>query len=189
MRAAGGAVQRYVAGAVPSSPEDLSAFLREELAKLQSAYNALADGQLDLTTVAPAKPRDGMTRYAAAGVLGALAGMYSYYGGAWHFADSGMERGSNANGDYVRFPDGTQICYGVFAPVTLAPGATGWSWTYPAAFSAVPYVSPRLVGGWSGSWKIENESVSASGTSGFAFNTDATNKTVAHNYMAIGRWY
>lgn len=41
-----------------------------------------------------------------------------------------VERGSNANGEYVRFADGTQICtaYLVFAD----SGDT--TWTYPAAF-------------------------------------------------------
>ena len=43
----------------------------------------LADGQLDLITVAPSKPRDGMFRYADAGVLGATQGFYGFYNGAW----------------------------------------------------------------------------------------------------------
>ena len=83
MRAAGGAVQRYAAGIVPQSADELSAFLRAELSKLQAAFNVLADGQLDLITVAPPKPRDGMMRYAAAGVLGTGQGFYGYYNGSW----------------------------------------------------------------------------------------------------------
>lgn len=49
-----------------------------------------------------------------------------------------IETGSNADGQYVRFADGTQICT---ASVTLAHGAAAWcglTWTYPAAFAAVP---------------------------------------------------
>jgi hypothetical protein len=32
-----------------------------------------------------------------------------------------IERGSTANGDYVRFADGTQICTNANAPITTAP--------------------------------------------------------------------
>lgn len=49
-----------------------------------------------------------------------------------------IERGSNANGAYVRFADGTQICT---ATATLTYGAAdycSYGWTYPAAFVATP---------------------------------------------------
>lgn len=85
MRPAGGAVLRYAAGIVPNEPQQLATFLRDELASLQGALQALADGQLDQTTVAPDKPRDGMLRYAAAGVLGAGAGFYGFHSGGWQF--------------------------------------------------------------------------------------------------------
>ena len=83
MRAAGGSVQRYAAGIVPDEATRLPAFLRTELTGIQSALSGVADGQLDLVTVAPAKPRDGMMRYGAAGVLGAGQGFYGYYAGGW----------------------------------------------------------------------------------------------------------
>ena len=85
MRAPGGAALRYAAGIVPDAPDALAPFLREELAKLQASLQVLADGQLDLTTVAPDKPRDGMFRFAAAGVLGAGAGFYGFHSGMWNF--------------------------------------------------------------------------------------------------------
>lgn len=83
MRAAG--VRRYVAGIVPESPGAMAQFLREELASIQNALDAMAEGMQDLITVAPAKPRDGMVRYGAAGVLGVGEGFYGYYASAWHF--------------------------------------------------------------------------------------------------------
>ena len=51
-----------------------------------------------------------------------------------------IERGSNVNGEYVRFADGTQICRVGFADVTLAANALGSlvAWSYPAAFAVVP---------------------------------------------------
>ncbi len=52
-----------------------------------------------------------------------------------------IERGSNANGDYVRFADGTQICWATvtlgFASVSFLNG----TWVFPAAFMAPPVVS------------------------------------------------
>lgn len=62
-----------------------------------------------------------------------------------------IERGENANGDFVRFADGTQICYSpVFSgDATTARGAAyQWAanqeWTYPVAFSGqgAVYVVP-----------------------------------------------
>ena len=48
-----------------------------------------------------------------------------------------IERGSNANGEYVRFADGTQIC----TQVRTASTGAGTSWSFPAAFAAVPVVT------------------------------------------------
>lgn len=87
MRPAGGSTRRYTAGAVPAKSEDLTAYLRDELWQIEAMLNALADGQLDVTTVAPAKPRDGMLRLAD-GTLwnpGSGRGFYGYSNGAWRF--------------------------------------------------------------------------------------------------------
>lgn len=47
----------------------------------------------------------------------------------------GYERGSNANGEYVRFPDGTQICTITNVSCTfIGSNRIAYSWTYPAAF-------------------------------------------------------
>ncbi|MDO9524977.1 MAG: hypothetical protein Q7J57_05480 [Gemmobacter sp.] len=59
-----------------------------------------------------------------------------------------IERGSNANGDYVRFADGTQICTITTLSAPNASTARGslfrsadLTWTYPAAFSAAPVIA------------------------------------------------
>lgn len=73
-------------------------------------------------------------------------------GNVWQpWSKASAERGSNANGEYVRFGDGTQICWilvdktnddwtqnygGLFVP------ANPHTWTYPAAFSVQPTVVP-----------------------------------------------
>lgn len=83
MRATGAAISRYVPGHVPDDPADLTRFLQEELIRLQQALNLMMEGQLDVTSVAPAKPRNGMLRYSAAGILGVGEGFYGREAGAW----------------------------------------------------------------------------------------------------------
>jgi len=71
----------------PDDPGALAAFLREELSKIEAALIAVGEGQLDLTTVAPTKPREGMIRLAD-GTLwnpGSGSGFYGYRAGAWRF--------------------------------------------------------------------------------------------------------
>ena len=54
-----------------------------------------------------------------------------------------IERGSNANGDYTRFADGTQICRVSFTSSATAAVTR----TFPAAFSAAPTVSAMVGAG------------------------------------------
>lgn len=50
-----------------------------------------------------------------------------------------IQRGSNANGEFVRFADGTQICWiSGFTMTYLNASILIGDWTYPAAFSAAP---------------------------------------------------
>lgn len=78
---------RYTPQQVPQAAEELPRYLRDELTRIQLVISALADGQLDTTTVAPSKPRDGMLRLADGTNWnpGSGAGVYAYYGAAWHF--------------------------------------------------------------------------------------------------------
>lgn len=48
-----------------------------------------------------------------------------------------IQRGTGANGEFVRYADGTQICTHALAGSTTA----AVTWTYPAAFIAVPSVT------------------------------------------------
>ncbi|OPE26181.1 phage tail protein, partial [Pseudomonas aeruginosa] len=47
-----------------------------------------------------------------------------------------IERGSNANGEYVRFADGTQICWTNTLTFTAGVSSVGANWSYPASFSS-----------------------------------------------------
>ena len=79
---------RYVPSAVPSNPEDIPAFLQEELKRMPIAVNNLSDGHIDKTHVAPDKPRDGDFRFADGTNWnpGHGRGLYYYDGvdGHWH---------------------------------------------------------------------------------------------------------
>lgn len=55
---------RYTKSPVPSNPEDIPAYLQAELDKISAIIGNIADGHLDVTHVAPSKPRDGDIRYA-----------------------------------------------------------------------------------------------------------------------------
>jgi hypothetical protein len=83
VRSTQGQVNRYAPQPVPEQYD--SAYLRNELQQIQFALSQIADGQLDVTTVAPAKPRDGMIRRSGATGWnpGSGQGVYCYYNGAW----------------------------------------------------------------------------------------------------------
>lgn len=65
-----------------------------------------------------------------------------------------IQRGSNANGEFVRFADGTQICViSASQVIAMTSNVSGFftvaiGWTFPAAFSVAPVVTPtaRLFG-------------------------------------------
>jgi hypothetical protein len=99
-----------------------------------------------------------------------------------------VERGDAANGAFVRFGDGTQICFHAL-PITLAAGAVvAIGWTYPAAFvfSILPlaqYMGSNTTGISGGL-----EGATFTGASGFLKNNASISATGLVQYMAIGRW-
>jgi hypothetical protein len=106
-----------------------------------------------------------------------------------------IERGSNANGEYVRFADGTQICWqrtNFSADSTTAVGnmyswASGQVWTFPAVFASNPNVSATGINYGGTSWG----SVSTPTTTAVAvFCLSAiplTNRAI--RCVAVGRWF
>jgi hypothetical protein len=119
-----------------------------------------------------------------------------------------IERGSNANGEYTRFADGTLIC-----TVTINLGPRNFSgsgtyndpyrtnvanWTFPAAFAAVPVLQiTPVVNGASGLERAHTgtaqsvsttvvTSIQAVACAGVA--TGPTVLVTAH-LVAIGRWF
>lgn len=106
-----------------------------------------------------------------------------------------IERGSNANGEYVRFADGTQICISTRPAVSCetAQGALFMntslqSWTFPSAF--VVGSQPAVVGGAGTTLRFVGLSAPSTTTVSYrvlAALTDAT--TYAPTLIAVGRWF
>lgn len=101
-------------------------------------------------------------------------------------------QGSNSNGEWVRFPDGTQICWkrelNNGGNTSLSAGALyrsgNISWTFPSAFEGGVSI-------WGASdtwthWVTSNGSTSTTGT--FIQWSTSSSKNVNMYVMAIGRW-
>lgn len=104
-----------------------------------------------------------------------------------------IERGSNANGDFVRFADGLQICLKTvsIASVLTIDGALFRSidsvWTYPAAFANVPSVfcgNTNNANIWGTAWNATATTVSVRGRS-----TVEVTGGRSVDMQAIGRWF
>jgi hypothetical protein len=129
-------------------------------------------------------------------------------------ANFGIETGSNTNGNYVKYPDGTMICYYSLTPKTNAytwvsspcGGASNYSywytsgltWTYPAAFISapaltisadIPFVGPESHYVWSDG---ANPKTRAKYEHGIIANanpgTKAGTAVISVSFTAIGRW-
>lgn len=105
-----------------------------------------------------------------------------------------IERGSNANGKYVRFADGTQICTHILSIASVA--ANGYAiltWTFPASFGGSNPVCPAWIG-------VPSLS---SALAGFTYHQGVTLTTATQVFvngptvqsindvhaLAVGRWF
>lgn len=113
--------------------------------------------------------------------------------GGW-IARRGVERGSNANGDWVRFEDGTQICTHLIT-VTAANVASGalWTsnqedWTFPVAFSTTAGLT--VTGAVIAALRWCNCSGVTTTVGSFRQWAAASNAATPNaRVQAIGRWY
>ncbi|MEX5576797.1 hypothetical protein [Pseudophaeobacter sp. A-200-2] len=136
-------------------------------------------------------PTDWAAIYTAGNILGAV----SQSGGAPTGAV--IERGSNANGEYVRLADGTQICTHTM-PTVAADTAFGGlysgpveTWNFPAAFFGTPTVSGGVDGGstnttyrWLALGDIQLTSISFR-----QLSATLNAYTRGTRLVAIGRWF
>lgn len=108
-----------------------------------------------------------------------------------------IARGSNANGEWVRWEDGTQVCYATTGDITPSwSGGTGVWLTntgviFPAAFISTPKVLSQMLDGLVGSRGTFVGLVNATTTSVTLYvrAVSSNNETIFRiTYLAIGRW-
>lgn len=119
---------------------------------------------------------------------------------------AGIEGGSNANGDYVRFADGTQICWQTVTSGSVTQfgagtfgnpySSSGMTWNYPAGFITRPVVHVQVdTGTLTGSARrlvAIIGTVSPLATNDITvsrFSGDATPSTPTLHQCAVGRWF
>lgn len=104
-----------------------------------------------------------------------------------------IERGSNANGEYVRFADGTQICWlreSVAGAPTVGFGSIFRSqtitWTFPAAFASAPSVSvaSNSIGIW-----VDAQIPSGSSVGLRLYSAASQSGSFTAQCIATGRWF
>lgn len=149
-----------------------------------------ANNLSELANKATARTNLGLKSAALADILGTVSQSDGVPTGAI------IERGSNANGDYVKYADGTLICWFNNATTVTSSSAAAslyvtptTSFTFPAAFSAIPCVAPggRYISGGSVAWSVvRGVTVTSVEMFGFGLNNGGG---VSLGYEAIGRWY
>lgn len=114
-----------------------------------------------------------------------------------------IERGSNANGDFVKFADGTMVCTIKTLEISAASSVVCSAiWTFPEAFSEPPSYVNIVLSLASSDWTDSTlrDNVSTVGTFSTPFSTQANigyysssgsvTVTVSNcRAIALGRWY
>jgi hypothetical protein len=100
-----------------------------------------------------------------------------------------IQRGSNSNGEYVRYADGTQICVIEDATPSTSADVT---WTFPVAFASGTVPTPAGVGSTSID-RVATGGVTAVSNTAWVFRLwnlgDNSRSGLDANLSAIGRWF
>jgi len=101
-----------------------------------------------------------------------------------------IERGSNANGEYVRYADGTQICTHRLALTHAANTDLVTTWTYPAGFVVSPYgaISIRSVNS-TNTYTVNKMVISSLTTAAEVRTQFSAAQTYTLEFSVTGRWY
>ncbi|MBV4486943.1 hypothetical protein HU727_015215 [Pseudomonas sp. SWRI153] len=152
----------------------------------------VARGGTGGTTPATARSGLGLGSAAIAAVVGTVSQDKGIPTGAV------IERGANANGEYVKFADGTLICtlYGRGGIAFNNPSNMGFNWTYPIPFVAPGFVIGNLVGVLGVARQVTSVGAYSRGL-GFAsicaFSlgqfVQGDEQMVSFDCFAIGRWF
>jgi len=104
-----------------------------------------------------------------------------------------IERGSNSNGEFVRYADGTQICWRTFTIDSdlsfdnIFRTNTYPTWTFPAPFAERPVVSGSREGAATGVWASARNVTSTNCQPELLSSRSRTNQTI--DFCAVGRWF
>lgn len=157
-------------------------------------YDALLAAIAALTTAAGGFIRTtGVDTVAAQAIVGTVSQSGGVPTGAI------IEKGSNSNGIYTRWADGTQIC-GISEEVTNQAISTAYgtlfqgtrSWTFPAAFSAVPTLgAPFAHWGTGRAWgsMVALPTTTTAFLTFFDIASRATGTAFQYGAIAFGRWF
>lgn len=97
-----------------------------------------------------------------------------------------IERGSNANGEYVRFADGTQICTRVSLSLVSTGGTT---WTFPAAFSSSPVVGGTTLASSASANLSYDSTPTTTAAILSSWSSNNLRQNVTASVTATGRWF
>lgn len=101
------------------------------------------------------------------------------------------ESGSNANGNYVKFADGTLICYGAYNTTTNSAGISDATITYPSVFSGYPSLNvTKSEVGSAQTWKgaLHLRTVASYNSRGIVLIDAEVSTQYTLEWLAIGRW-
>lgn len=157
-----------------------------------AVFTAVARTLLAATTAADQRTALGLGSAAVAALLGTVSQSGGVPTGAVY------ERGSNANGEYVKYADGTMIqtlnVASQSVAVTTAYNSLFYglppNWTFPVPFvGAMPYVgltpyfSGRLV------WGTRGGAVSLTSAQMVVLDGGSNTNNYQLSYVAVGRWF
>ena len=95
-----------------------------------------------------------------------------------------IERGNNANGEYVRFADGTQICGTTIQGLASGPFTRTW----PASFAANPRTAATITAGVV-SATVTVSNITTTSIDVYTFNAAGAQTTAFAQIIAFGRWF
>lgn len=175
--------------AVGATANSTDAQLRDRAT--HTGITPVSGGGTGSNTAAGARTTLGLKSAALADILGTVSQSGGVPTGAI------VQRGSNANGEFVRFADGTQICSReiVIASREYAAGAAyEWgNWTFPAAFLVRPVIPcPGDHGGWSQDFRVTAEYADTTTLGQITIKNIGTATRTQPRYvslLAIGRWF
>jgi hypothetical protein len=95
-----------------------------------------------------------------------------------------IQRGSNANGEFVRFADGTLIC----THTLTASSSASATWTFPSVFAAAPSFSGTAVATVSSVVTLDIATTTTAATFSARGANDAR-RADSVSLIAVGRWF